>query len=216
MAIKTTQLILFRKLSLLRAARLRLGAGWVHRYRGLDAQFSPTDFCTDDTWTPSFSRLEKFLRDYGYVDPLDEMGALPHYVGLLEKACAADLAKSRKLQNPFEKETHGTLENLRGDPDNGLSLAAELSLLLGQEPAPVPLPRPIVARDQSDAISDAVLESASVSFNDVVSLRKAEKAYKMAKNRAARARKAAAKKTYAARKLKRLKEEAPTQKSLLS
>ena len=199
--VDTRHIILLRKLGILRAVRLRLGAGWVHKMSGIVPGFRASEFCRDDVWSPEFTKLEAWLRDYGYVDPLDELGALPKYIGILLEACARDLANAKRIQNPRLKETAGSLENMSGDPNNGLSLAAELSALLGQTAAPIPEPRPAVSRPK-DAREEAILESAVSSFRDHKSLRKAERAYTLAKNTAKKKRQAERKKLATARKLK--------------
>ena len=123
----TSEFILARKLSLVRAAYLRFGPAWSTRVRRAGIQLSYRDFCTTSCWNASFDKLENLLRNYGMTCPLDDLGPARDYAERIRRVIEADIAACKAMQDPEERPTAGGMENPAMHPNDTLPLAEALA-----------------------------------------------------------------------------------------
>jgi hypothetical protein len=123
----TKDLITFRKLSLTRALVLRLGYAWLRRVRTAGIEISALDFCTPGVWTPAMDELEAFMRNYGFVDALDDIGPSKELSERIRKVLERDLAVAKICQLPSDHETAGSERTVSGRPHGLLSLADRMA-----------------------------------------------------------------------------------------
>lgn len=128
----SAQFICARKLFLTRALVLRLGYAWLRRVNATGIGVRAIDWCTPGLWTPAMSNLEEFMRAYGFIDPIDDLGPARELTARIAKVLERDLKLAAHNQLPEEKETAGSERTYSGRPHGLLSLtdlmAAEFNL----------------------------------------------------------------------------------------